>query len=196
VVRRKQMNVYRHNREEIEAVIRMLVDRYPKCFFQNPRLRRPLKKNIAADLERADFPASPDLIAAAVDWYMSHFGYLYGLQAGAKRIDLEGNEVGTVTELEQAAAQRKIKEGLRSVNERNAARTVAALPAAACRLPELRTPPAPPELTGVQEALAAAKAAWSGLGDDSLRVALTSAALGVVIKEAQRVINSLVGDAK
>src|SRR5262245_49692147 len=124
------MRAYRYNREESEAVIRMLTDRYPKCFFQNPKLRRPLKRNIQADLELAGFPAAHEVITAALDWYKSHFGYQYALQAGAKRIDLEGNEVGTVTESEQAGAQKEIQERKKLLNERNglnAAKTLVAL---------------------------------------------------------------------
>jgi ProP effector len=200
------MSFYRYNREEIEATIRMLAERFPKCFVENPQLCRPLKRNILADLEQADFPAAHDLIAAAVNWYESNFSYLYALQAGAKRIDLNGKEVGTVTELEQAAALKKIKERKKFLSERyggyNATKTLATLHAAG-RIPDdqlrkLEAPPIPvktkpaaaPELTRVHEALAAAQTAWAGSGDTSLRAALTSAALGVVIKEAQSVIDS------
>jgi sRNA-binding protein len=207
------MSFYRPNREESEAIIRMLADRYPKCFFENSRLRRPLKRNILADLEQAGFPAAHDLIRAAVDRYEGHFGYLYALQAGTKRIDLDGKEVGTVTESEEAVALKKIKEGQKLLIERNghnATKTVAALHAAgrisddqlrkleAPPMPVKAKPPAAPELTRVHEALAAAEAAWAGPGDTSLRAALTSAALGVVIKEAQSVIDGFTnaGDAK
>ena len=201
------MRAYRYNREESEAVIRMLTDRYPKCFFQNPKLRRPLKRNIQADLELAGFPAAHELITAALDWYKSHFGYQYALQAGAKRIDLEGNEVGTVTESEQAGAQKEIQERKKLLNERNglnAAKTLVALHAARripddqlrkleapSMTPKAKAPPTLPELIRLHEAVAAADAAWTGPDDANLRAALTSAALGIVIKEAQSVINSL-----
>jgi ProP effector len=104
---------YRPNREENEETIRMLVDRYPKCFFADPRLRRPLKKNITADLQQDGFPATYELIAGAVEWYQSHFGYQYSLETGARRINLNGKEVGTVTEQEHLAAEKKIKEARR-----------------------------------------------------------------------------------
>jgi sRNA-binding protein len=32
-------------------VIRMLAEHYPRCFFDDARQRRPLKKNIIADIE-------------------------------------------------------------------------------------------------------------------------------------------------
>src|SRR5262249_58940733 len=193
---------YRYNRAEVGDVIRLLADKYPKSFFENPRLRRPLKRNILADLEQAGFPAPRDLTAAAVNFYQGHFGYLLALQAGAKRIDLEGKEVGTVTELEQDTACKKFKEGQKAHSEKNAynaTKTLATLHAAR-RIPDdqLRKleapipakPSVPSELTRLHEALAAADAAWAGPGDKSLRDAMTSAALGVVIKEAQSLINS------
>ena len=109
---------YRPNREENEETIRMLVDRYPKCFFADPRLRRPLKKNITADLQQDGLPATYELIAGAVEWYQSHFGYQYSLETGARRINLNGKEVGTVTEQEHLAAEKKVKEGKAFLAER------------------------------------------------------------------------------
>jgi sRNA-binding protein len=96
----KQMKNYRVDREECEAVVRMLTERYPSCFFKDPKLRRPLTKNIITDLQQDGFPVSPELLTAGVDWYISQFGYQYALEAGAKRIDLNGKAVGTVTQLE------------------------------------------------------------------------------------------------
>ena len=100
---------YLYNREESEATIRLLADRYPKCFFENPQQRKPLKKNIMVDLQNDGVSVASDLLTAALNWYTSHFGYQYTLQAGIKRVDLNGKEVGIVTELEHRAAQIKIK---------------------------------------------------------------------------------------
>ena len=90
------------------------------------------------DVQRDGFPAAKELITAAVNWYQSHFAYQHSLQAGARRIDLDGNEVGTVTERENSNAQKKIKEDKQRVNGRNLsdpARTLAAL-CAARRIPD------------------------------------------------------------
>ena len=95
----------------------MLAERYPRCFFVNPRLRQPLKKNIEADLQKDGF-ATAELISASVAWYKSHISYQYNLETGAKCLDLDGKEVGTVTELEQCAARMKIQE----INERRVER--------------------------------------------------------------------------
>src|SRR5437868_8551556 len=94
----------------------MLAERYPRCFFVNPRLRQPLKKK-EADLQKDGF-ATAELISASVAWYKSHISYQYNLETGAKCLDLDGKEVGTVTELEQCAARMKIQE----INERRVER--------------------------------------------------------------------------
>ena len=104
----------------------MLAERYPRCFFVNPRLRQPLKKNIEADLQKDGF-ASPELISASVDWYKSHISYQYNLETGAKRLDLEGKETGTVTESEYHAAQKKILEIKAKMGSFNPIRTMSNL---------------------------------------------------------------------
>lgn len=201
---------YQPRRDEKEDCIRMLAHQYPKCFFTDPRMRRPLKKSIVADLQIDGFQAARELIVAAVDWYQSHIGYLLTLQAGVRRIDLQGKEVGTVTEQEYLVAQKEAKENRDRERERRAmlsAVTVNASLYNTGRIPydqlkKLDAPPlpkAPPlpskepvaaELTRVYEALVAASATLTGNGDADLRRAMTSAALGIVIKEAQRLIDS------
>jgi len=96
---------YRPNRDECDAIIAALAKRYPACFFEEPKLRRPLKKNILADLHEDGVQFTAEETAAAVKWYESHFAYQYALQAGAKRVDLAGREAGTVTPAEQHSAQ-------------------------------------------------------------------------------------------
>ena len=50
---------------------------------------------------------APELITASVEWYQTHLGYQLCLLAGRKRVDLHGNDAGTVTEYEQRVAQKK-----------------------------------------------------------------------------------------
>jgi sRNA-binding protein len=180
-------------------------------FFFEPRQRKPLKKGIVADLQKEGSPEAHELLARAVDWYQSHFGYLYALQAGAKRINLHGKEVGTVTEQEHYAAQIQIKQAKQRLDERNrndSVKNLLSLHANARistdHIKKLDAPPlakpkeAPmkakyisstaPELEQVYEAVAAANALMTG-ERDALRSAMAAAALGVVINEAQRVIN-------
>jgi sRNA-binding protein len=193
-------------RQENEDVIRMLADRYPKCFFNEPKLRRPLKLDIIADLQKDEAILEYELIAAGVEWYQSNFGYLHSLQTGAKRLDLNGREVSTVTEQEYIAALANIKLAHQKRNA-NAAATVQALHAAG-RIPDdqvrkLDAPPMTkttakatiaPELTKLYEAVIAASTTLSGSGDPGLRAAMAAAALNVVRQEAQRVIESLNGE--
>lgn len=40
------------HQDEREDYVKYLVDKFPKCFFEDPERRLPLKKNIVADLER------------------------------------------------------------------------------------------------------------------------------------------------
>jgi sRNA-binding protein len=103
------MNMYKPHREESDEVIRMLATSYPKTFFLTPPQRRPLKNSIVADLQKDGFGVATVLLQAGVEWYKSHLGYLHSLQVGAKRLDLKGKEVGTVTREESLAAFKKIK---------------------------------------------------------------------------------------
>jgi hypothetical protein len=58
---------YKFNREEKEEGLRILVETYPKCFFAPPHLRRPLKRNIIADLQRDGVAMASGLILASVN---------------------------------------------------------------------------------------------------------------------------------
>jgi sRNA-binding protein len=194
--------IYKFDRQELEDSISMLAERYPRCFFVNPRLRRPLKKNIVADLQKDGIAMASELISASVDWYTSHISYQYCLEAGATRVDLEGKEAGTVTELEKRAAQKKILE----INERwaernqmNPIRTTSNL-VTTRRIPEdqlkkidapMSRPTMLPELTPLYEAVLAANSAMSApMGNSDVRAAVTAAAIGVVIAEAQRIVDN------
>jgi sRNA-binding protein len=196
--------IYKPTRQETEDVIRMLADSYPKCFFEEQKLRRPLKHNILADLHADGIPLAREPVEAAVGWYQGSFGYLYSLQAGAKRIDLNGAEVSTVTEREYMVALAEIKAIKATQHQRRSATETVATLHAAARLSDddvkkLDAPMIPkatkaviaPELTKLYEAVMAANATLSGPGDENLRSAMAAAALGFVCKEAQRVMGSL-----
>jgi sRNA-binding protein len=203
---------YKFTRDDCENTIRMLVSEYPKTFFEDPELRRPLKKNIEADIQKDGFGASFELIQAGVDFYRSHFGYRRNLLTGAKRIDITGKEGVSVTAAEYAMARKKLhedKQRLAENNLMNATKTVAALHHKG-RIPDdqlkkLDAPPLPratptvvvkqstsivPELARLHDAFMAANAMLASSSNIELRNAMTSAALGVVIKEAQRVIDA------
>jgi sRNA-binding protein len=201
----KEAKMHMTSRDENEQIVRLLADRYPKCFFTNPRLRKPLKKEIVADLHKDGVPVAYELLVLAVNWYQSHFGYQYALQAGAKRIDLHCKEVGTVTEQDHYGAQNKIREDKQKLGERSrndAVRTIHSLHAngrissdqirkldAPLLTKPMRPPMSPPiELNRVFQALAAASELMME-DRDALHSAMAAAALGVVINETQRVID-------
>jgi sRNA-binding protein len=192
---------YKFDRQELEDSIQTLAEKYPKCFFTNPPLRRPLKKNIVEDLQKDGVPMAIELISATVDWYKSHYGYQCCLKAGEKCLDLNGREVGTVTESEHYAAQKKIQEiNERRLAERNSIRTTSSLVTARrisddqlkkIDAPPISRPIVRPELTPLYEAVLAANTAMSTpVSNGNMRAAITAAVIGVVIEEAQRIIDN------
>jgi sRNA-binding protein len=122
---------YNLSRDQRDLIVAKLASRFPACFSEEPRHRRPLKKDILADLHAAGFPFTRDETAEGVDWYESNFAYQYALQAGAKRIDLDGREAGTVTPMEQRNAElyvaRRKQEAQRDRDLLPAVRTTLAL---------------------------------------------------------------------
>ena len=85
--------------------IPQLAELYPSCF---RRPRQPLKIGIHNDIVARHPELRPSLIARALKTYTRSVGYLTTLKAGAVRIDLEGNPVGTVTAADEEDAKRKI----------------------------------------------------------------------------------------
>jgi len=100
------------DRFEWENYIGMLAKRYPKCFFEVPQERLPLKKGIenalAQDMDLA--PTSSQLVTMgdSLNWYRSHIAYRYCLKAGAERVDLAGNRCEKVTAQEEREAKKEI----------------------------------------------------------------------------------------
>jgi sRNA-binding protein len=92
-----------YHKADRDEFIRYLSEKFPKCFFEAPTQRRPLKRDIIVDLEKRNV-LDPDKLAPALDWYASHFAYRYALVAGAERVDLDGRKAGTVTPQEQQEA--------------------------------------------------------------------------------------------
>ena len=97
-------------REQLEDFVSELVFSYPKCFVTDSRLKRPLKKNIMLDLEKDKF-LDDEKREAAIAFYTRDWNYERKLEAGAKRIDLDGKEAGTVTETEEREAKERVRPG-------------------------------------------------------------------------------------
>jgi ProP effector len=91
--------MYLH-RTDRDAGVKYLADRFPGCFFEEPALRRPLKRDIIDDLEKENVLDREKLVQV-LDWYQSHFVYRRSLIAGAERVDLAGKKTGTATPKEQ-----------------------------------------------------------------------------------------------
>jgi len=193
---------YRPTREDSENVLRTLCDSYPKCFFEDPKQRRPLKPDIAADIiADPEFKVLPVMITAAIDWYMSHVGYRYATSfAGSKRIDLDGREVGTVTEQEALAAKQRIGEINQKRNERAAqaqspVNVLGAMHASgrisddAVRkldtTPRSKPMAVAPEFASLYETLTAANAAVVGISDPTMRAVVAKVLLDEVIRKCQ-----------
>jgi sRNA-binding protein len=203
------MMPYKYSVEEKNDVIRKLAEQYPKTFFDNPKLRVPVMKNVVTALLRDGFPMANELISESVDWYMSHLSYQYNLEAGKKRINLHGTEEGTVTEQEERIAKRKIAD----INEKKLAERHIYDPIrTAVRLREqlsdkkidapqpkieptamAKPKPSPvcPELEPVYQALLTASAALPALASN---VDMQIALLRVISKELDFIITNISGE--
>jgi len=94
-----------------KMIISQLCRHFPKCFFEEGRLRRALKRDIADDIESLHIPELGGLkVREAVDYYNNHYGVWKATVAGAQRIDLDGNPAGKVTPMEAQVAITRIVE--------------------------------------------------------------------------------------
>jgi sRNA-binding protein len=209
---------YKYSREEIGEGITFLAQKYPKCFFENPKQRLPVTKTIDEDL-RAD--GASELLIDSADFYRTHYGYYKCLQAGAKRVDLDGNYAGTVTELESIVAERNAKEAEAKMNEWNERkrlippveygqpqpalslnRQLSDFPQFIQKINQPQRPamsnkpmitPAPvihPTLTRVQDTVLATNAAISAVQNPAMLTTIIVAMMRVIIEEAQAVIDN------
>jgi sRNA-binding protein len=187
----------------------MLCDHYPKCFFETPKQRRPLKKDIAIDLVKDGFEVAPEMINAAVEWYKTHIGYHYAMAtAGAKRVDLKGTEVGTVTEPEALAAQQEINEINRQKNEQQQRTSPVEMLRkmradgmatddgvkkldAPMTLSRSKAVQVAPEFAALYETMTNANAAVININDPPMRLAVARATLDEVIRKAGQVKEEL-----
>ena len=138
-----------------------LAELYPNCFRQPGQ---PLKIGIRNDVIARHPELQPGLIASALRTYTRSVGYLKTLKAGAVRIDLEGNPVGTVTAADEADAERKIAKATRRAaakaieDRKGKSATVADLPSGlVAATPQPIAPAGPPRL-GLAGLKAAAQA--------------------------------------
>lgn len=95
-----------------KEVIAFLAERFPQCFSAEGEAR-PLKIGIFQDLvERVqgEMSLSKTQLRSALRLYTSSWRYLYGIKAGATRVDLDGNACGVLDEQHVEHARKQLEE--------------------------------------------------------------------------------------
>ncbi|MBA2816838.1 RNA chaperone ProQ [Candidatus Pantoea persica] len=95
-----------------KEVIAFLAERFPSCFSAEGEAR-PLKIGIFQDLvERVqgEMGLSKTQLRSALRLYTSSWRYLYGIKAGATRVDLDGNPCGVLDEQHVQHARQQLEE--------------------------------------------------------------------------------------
>lgn len=103
-----------------KEVIAFLAERFPLCFAAEGEAR-PLKIGIFQDLvERVqgEMNLSKTQLRSALRLYTSSWRYLYGVKAGAQRVDLDGNACGELEEQHVEHARKQLKEAKARVQAR------------------------------------------------------------------------------
>ena len=95
-----------------KEVISFLAERFPHCFSAEGEAR-PLKIGIFQDLvERVqgEMNLSKTQLRSALRLYTSSWRYLYGIKAGATRVDLDGNPCGVLDEQHVEHARKQLED--------------------------------------------------------------------------------------
>jgi ProP effector len=105
-----------------KEVIAFLAERFPHCFSAEGEAR-PLKIGIFQDLvERVEgeMNLSKTQLRSALRLYTSSWRYLYGIKAGAARVDLDGNACGVLDEQHVEHARKQLEEAKARVQAQRA----------------------------------------------------------------------------
>lgn len=152
-----------------KEVIAFLAERFPQCFSAEGEAR-PLKIGIFQDLVtrvEGEMNLSKTQLRSALRLYTSSWRYLYGIKAGATRVDLDGNPCGELDEqhvtharqqLEEAKARVQAQRAEQQAKKREAA-IAAGEPVDAPRRERKPRPAAPRKDAGDRKPRAAAKPA-------------------------------------
>ena len=95
-----------------KEVIAFLAERFPKCFSAEGEAR-PLKIGIFQDLVdrvQGEMSLSKTQLRSALRLYTSSWRYLYGIKAGAIRVDLDGADCGALEEQHVEHARKQLEE--------------------------------------------------------------------------------------
>src|SRR5678810_14001 len=96
-------------RDQVNATLALLCQRFPKTFFMYQGRRKPLKIGIRDDIVAVlGNEIEPKLLHHALRHYTLNFNYLHARTLGAERIDLDGNAAGHVSEEDALSAKRAL----------------------------------------------------------------------------------------
>jgi ProP effector len=157
-------------RKRARQTIVALAQRWPRCFAVAECRRLPLKIGIAADIVAAGFAIAD--VELALRFYTGSSGYKKALTAGAPRIDLDGNAVGSVSAKAAAHAESVLAKRQRRKREQAAERAAAAR----------KTMPKRLSLADLRAAAQARKRAAAGTDADVRHELAASGADGVGIR--------------
>ena len=105
-----------------KEVIAFLAERFPHCFSAEGEAR-PLKIGIFQDLVarvEGEMSLSKTQLRSALRLYTSSWRYLYGIKAGATRVDLDGNACGELDEQHVQHARQQLEEAKARVQAQRA----------------------------------------------------------------------------
>ena len=105
-----------------KEVIAFLAERFPHCFSAEGEAR-PLKIGIFQDLVtrvEGEMNLSKTQLRSALRLYTSSWRYLYGIKAGAIRVDLDGNPCGELDEQHVQHARQQLEEAKARVQAQRA----------------------------------------------------------------------------
>ncbi|WP_270222523.1 RNA chaperone ProQ [Kosakonia cowanii] len=105
-----------------KEVIAFLAERFPHCFSAEGEAR-PLKIGIFQDLVarvEGEMNLSKTQLRSALRLYTSSWRYLYGIKAGATRVDLDGNACGVLDEQHVEHARKQLEEAKARVQAQRA----------------------------------------------------------------------------
>ncbi|MDU2941413.1 RNA chaperone ProQ [Superficieibacter sp. 1612_C1] len=105
-----------------KEVIAFLAERFPQCFSAEGEAR-PLKIGIFQDLVsrvEGEMSLSKTQLRSALRLYTSSWRYLYGIKAGATRVDLDGNACGELEEQHVLHARQQLEEAKARVQAQRA----------------------------------------------------------------------------
>lgn len=124
-----------------KEVIVFLAERFPRCFSAEGEAR-PLKIGIFQDLVsrvEGEMSLSKTQLRSALRLYTSSWRYLYGIKAGATRVDLDGNPCGELDEQHVEHARQQLEEAKARVQAQRAEQLAKKREAAAAGVTEEAT---------------------------------------------------------